>query len=68
MDLAVALISETWLKNNYERVREEIEDDKGLQLFARNRVGKKVGGGVCMVVDKKKMKLEEKSNLILPKK
>ena len=60
-DADVALICETWMKsdNNYNRIKEEIENDKKLNIFAYNRPGKKRGGGVCIIADPQRLKLVE---------
>ena len=58
---AVVLITESWLKTsrNFDRVKERLELDKGLKIHAYNRPGKRAGGGVCIVSDPRKIKLEE---------
>ena len=44
---------------NYDRIREDIIHNRQLDIFAYNRPGKKVGGGVCIVFNPLKLKLEE---------
>ena len=44
---------------NYERIEDDIVNRKGLQLIAYNRPGKRRGGGVCIVIDPRKLKMEE---------
>ena len=56
----IALLTETWIKSsNYERIKEDIELNAGLKLFEYNRPGKRRGGGVGIIVDPNKIKLEE---------
>ena len=38
-------------QGNYERIREELEESRGLKIIAANRPGKRRGGGVCIVYD-----------------
>ena len=61
LKLGMIIVCETWIKTagNFARVREDIEESKGLKINAYNRPGKKVGGGVCIIHDPNKMKLEE---------
>ena len=60
-DISALFVCETWLKtgSSYIRVKEEIEDSKGLKLISYNRPGKRVGGGVCIISDPAKISLEE---------
>ena len=59
--VAAVFVSETWLKTevNFARVKEKLELDKGLKIHSYNRPGKRVGGGVCLISDPRKIKLEE---------
>ena len=58
-DLHVALITETWIKTNFDRIKEDIVMNHGLDIIAYNRPGTKRGGGVAIVFDPKYVKLEE---------
>ena len=61
LTVSAVLICESWFKSggNYLRIKEDIELNKGLKSHAYNRPGKRVGGGVCVISDPNKLKLEE---------
>ena len=61
MDIHAAVITETWMKTNrhYDRIKEYITMDRGLDLLSYNRPGRRNGGGVAIVFDPKKLKLTE---------
>ena len=59
--MAAVLITETWLKQgkNFEKIYEDIRMNKGLELIAYNRPGKRRGGGVAIAFNPSKLKLKE---------
>ena len=60
-ELAALLLTETWIKSdrNLERINDDITKRSGYGFLYYNRPGKKNGGGVAIVFDTKKLKLEE---------
>ena len=60
-DNACTLLTETWMKNdgNFDQIHDDIVNNKGLGIISYNRPGKRKGGGVAIVFDKKKINLEE---------
>ena len=60
-DLNAVLLTETWIKidKNFERIKEEIRMNRGLDIICYNRPGKRNGGGVAIVFDPSKIKLTE---------
>ena len=60
-NVSIAYVTETWIKStgNYSRLKEDIELNKGLAIHSYNRPGKKVGGGVAIISDPTKIKLQE---------
>ena len=60
-DVTAAFICETWLKKNknYERILEDVELNRGLKLYSYNRPGKRHGGGVSILADPRRIKLDE---------
>ena len=59
--VASVFVCETWMKSggNYNRIEEELAMNKNLSLIAYNRPGKKVGGGVGIIFDPTKLRLQE---------
>ena len=51
LDVSVAVITETWSKDNenYKRIKERSEHEHGLSIIAKHRPGRKKGGGVFIV-------------------
>ena len=60
-EVSAFLICESWLKSsgNFYRFKDELTNSRGLEVFAANRPGTRRGGGVCLVIDPKKLKLTQ---------
>ena len=58
-DLSIVLITETWIKHNIDRIKEDLNLNYGLEIIYYNGPGTKRGGGVAIVYNPLKMKLEE---------
>ena len=54
-------MTETWIKTtiNLEKIYEDITKSQGLDIIYYNRPGRRKGGGVAVVFDKRKIVLEE---------
>ena len=53
------IITETWIKNNFTNIREELLFSNGLDIVSYSRPGLKRGGGVAIVFKPEVAKLEE---------
>ena len=60
-ELTAFFVCESWLKKdrNYDRIKEDIQLNKGLCIHSYNRPGKRQGGGVCIITNPDKVKVEE---------
>ena len=61
LDLHLAMVNETWLKNDRETEEaiKDIKDNEGLEIIKKNRSTR--GGGVAIIYDGKQMKLKRHS-------
>ena len=60
-ELHIVLLTETWIKTNcnYDRIKEDLVMNYGLDIFVYNRPGSRRGGGVAIVFNPKYVKLKE---------
>ena len=57
--LSVCIVTETWIKSNHSRIKEELLFGNNIDIISCNRAGNKRGGGVSLTFDCGLVKLTE---------